>query len=77
MDPAGILPDDLALEGAPKRYANKDEGLSAVRSGEIDTLFVLPADYIASGRIEDYWTTRERGRSGPTTQTPRGASGPC
>ena len=32
-----------------------------MRSGRIDTLFVLPADYIESGRIEDYWTTRERG----------------
>ncbi len=61
VDTAGILPDDLAVEGAPKRYSGKDEGLNAVRSGEIDTLFVLPADYIDSGRIEDYWTTRERG----------------
>ena len=61
VDPAGILPGDLQSEGAPKRYANKVEGLNAVRGGEIDTLFVLPADYIASGRIEDYWTTRERG----------------
>ena len=61
VDPAGILPADPPLDGAPKRYADKDEGLSAVRSGDIDTLFVLPADYIASGRIEDYWTTRERG----------------
>ena len=61
VDPAGILPDDIVLEGGPKRYGGKDEGILAVRSGEIDTLFVLPADYIASGRIEDYWTTRERG----------------
>ena len=61
LDPAGILPDDLPLEGASKRYTNKVEGLNAVRNGEIDTLFVLPADYVASGRIEDYWTTRERG----------------
>ncbi len=61
VDTAGILPDELELEGAPKRYADKDEGLLAVRSSEIDTLFVLPADYIESGRIEDYWTTRGRG----------------
>ena len=61
VDPAGILPDDLPLEGAPKRYGDRDEGILAVRNGEIDTLFVLPSDYIASGRIEDYWTTRERG----------------
>ena len=60
VDSAGILAD-LPLEGAPQRYADKDEGLIAVRNGEIDTLFVLPNDYIASGRIEDYWTTRERG----------------
>ena len=61
VDPAGILPDDIVLEGGPKRYGGKDEGILAVRTGEIDTLFVLPADYIASGRIGDYWTTRERG----------------
>ena len=61
VDSAGILPAGPSLEGAPSRYANRDEGLSAGRSGEIDTLFVLPSDYIDSGRIEDYWTTRERG----------------
>ena len=61
VDTTGILPDEPALEGAPKRYADKDAGLLAVRSSEIDTLFVLPADYIESGRIEDYWTTRGRG----------------
>ena len=61
VDAAGILPDDLPWETPPKRYADKDEGILAVRNGEIDTLFVLPADYMASGRIEDYWTTRERG----------------
>ncbi len=61
VDPAGILPDDLVVEGGPRRYGSKDAGLAAVRNGEIDTLFVLPPDYIASGRIEDYWTTRERG----------------
>ncbi len=61
VDSAGILPDDLPLEGPPKRYGDRDEGILAVRNGEIDTLFVLPPDYIASGRIEDYWTTRERG----------------
>ena len=42
-------------------FASKDEGIEAVRNGEIDTLFVLPADYVESGRIEDYWTTRDRG----------------
>ena len=42
-------------------FGSKDEGIEAVRNGEIDTLFVLPADYVESGRIEDYWTTRDRG----------------
>ena len=61
VDSAGILPDDMPWETPPKRYGDTSEGILAVRNGEIDTLFVLPSDYIASGRIEDYWTTRERG----------------
>ena len=60
-DPAGVLPDAAKSESPIREFGSKEEGVEAVRSGEIDTLFVLPADYIESGRIEDYWTTRDRG----------------
>lgn len=60
-DPAGVLPGAAKNESPLREFGSKDEGIDAVRSGEIDTLFVLPADYVESGRIEDYWTTRDRG----------------
>ena len=61
VDPAGILPGAAKSESPMRLFGSKDEGIEAVRSGEIDTLFVLPADYVESGRVEDYWTTRDRG----------------
>ena len=61
VDPADILPGAAKSESLLRLFGSKDEGIQAVRNGEIDTLFVLPADYVESGRIEDYWTTRDRG----------------
>ncbi len=60
-DPAGILPQESPWPTPPRQFASKDDGILAIQQGEIDTLFVLPPDYIQSGRIEDYWTTRDRG----------------
>ena len=61
VDPADILPGAAKSESPLRLFGSKDEGIEAVRNGEIDTLFVLPADYVESGRVEDYWTTRDRG----------------
>ena len=61
VDPADILPGAAKGESPLRLFGSKDQGIGAVRNGEIDTLFVLPADYVESGRIEDYWTTRDRG----------------
>ena len=61
VDPAGILPGAAKSQSPMRLFGSKDEGIEAIRSGEIDTLFVLPADYVESGRVEDYWTTRDRG----------------
>ena len=60
-DPAGILPGAAKDESLLREFESKEEGIEAVQRGEIDTLFVLPADYVETGRIEDYWTTRDRG----------------
>ena len=61
VDPSGILPAVSPWDSPPLMYASKDEGIAAIKRGDIDSLFTLPADYIESGRIEDYWTTRDRG----------------
>ena len=61
VDPAGILPGAAKDESQIREFDSKEQGVEAVRRGEIDTLFVLPTDYVESGRIEDYWTTRDRG----------------
>ena len=47
---------------APKRYNDSAQGIQAVRQGEIDTLLVLTADYLESGAVEQYGTSREGGR---------------
>ena len=60
-DPAGILPGAAKDESQLREFDSKEEGIEAVQRGEIDTLFLLPADYVETGRIEDYWTTRDRG----------------
>lgn len=59
-DPAGILPGH-EQQGAPERYNEPAEGILAVQQGEIDTLFVLTADYLDSGLVEQYWASRESG----------------
>ena len=61
VDSAGILPGAAKAESPLREFASREEGTEAIRRGEIDSLFVLPADYVESGRIEDYWTTRDRG----------------
>ena len=61
VDSAGVLPTGTSWPAPPRRFASKDEGIQAIKQGDLDTLFVLPADYIETGRIEDYWTTRDRG----------------
>ena len=61
VDPAEVLPGAAKNESPLRLFDSKDEGIEAVRNGEIDTLFVLPDNYVESGRIEDYWTTRDRG----------------
>ena len=49
------------LQDAPKRYNDNAQGIQAVREGEIDTLFVLTADYLESGAVEQYGTSARGG----------------
>jgi ABC-2 type transport system permease protein len=56
--PAGVLPGP-GLQDAPRRYSDRAEGIQAVLRGEIDTLYVLPADYLVSGEVEQYRASSE------------------
>ena len=60
VDQADALPGP-GLQDAPKRYNDSAQGIQAVRQGEIDTLFVLTADYLESGWVEQYGTSPEGG----------------
>ena len=60
VDQAGALPGP-GLQDAPKRYNDSPQGIEAVRQGEIDTLFILTADYLESGAVEQYGTSSEGG----------------
>ena len=54
VDQAGAL-SGPGLQDAPKRYNDSVQGIQAVRQGEIDTLFVLTADYLESGCGRAIW----------------------
>jgi ABC-2 type transport system permease protein len=68
VDRAGIVADAPAVVTTPsgenvgpnedvvrfQGFVNLADGLAAVRRGDIDTLFVLPADYLRSGRVQAY-----------------------
>jgi len=52
-DPAGVLPGP-GLQDAPRQYGDLSEGIQALQQGEIDAFFILPADYLESGEVEQY-----------------------
>ena len=58
VDPAGVLAGP-GSQDSPKLYGDRAEGIHAVQQGEIDTLFVLPADYLESGEVEQYRASGE------------------
>lgn len=53
VDRAGVLPG-AGLQDWPRLYNDRAEGIQAVQQGEIDTLFILPAGYLESGKVEEY-----------------------
>jgi ABC-2 type transport system permease protein len=58
VDPAGILPGP-GSQDAPTQYSDLSEGIQAVQQGEIEVLFVLPADYLESGGVAQYRASGE------------------
>ena len=58
VDPVGVLAGP-GSQDSPKLYGDRAEGIEAVQQGEIDTLYVLPADYLESGEVEQYRASGE------------------
>ncbi len=52
VDLAGVLANE-SLD-SPKFYNDTAMGIQAVQQGKIDTLFILPADYLTTGKVEEY-----------------------
>jgi len=53
VDAADVLAGS-GSQDSPKMYDDSSEGIQAIQRGEIDTLFILPADYMESGVVEEY-----------------------
>ncbi len=53
VDSAGVIAGSESWEW-PRLYDDRAGGIQAVQQGEIDTLFILPADYLESGEVEEY-----------------------
>lgn len=49
-DEAGILP----AENPFNKYANKDEGIAAVKSGELDLYYYIPGDFVETKKVDFY-----------------------
>lgn len=52
VDPSGLL---APAAGGPPRFDSLDDGLAALRDGSLDSIFAVPADYLTSGAVAEYW----------------------
>lgn len=64
LDESGLFP---TLQGdlGPVAYDSRDEGLQAVARGDLDSFYVIVADYPQSGRVEQYAVFKGRFPSNP------------
>ncbi len=58
VDSTGVLPG-AGSQDSPKMYGDRAVGIRAIQQGKIDTLFILPADYLESGQVEQYRASGE------------------
>jgi ABC-2 type transport system permease protein len=55
----------LAADGGPHQFADQAQGLEALSHGEIDWLYVIPADYLKTSKINQYGEFAGRFPSNP------------
>jgi len=53
MDESGLF-SDLEGSGGPIEYESAEAGMSAVAVGDIKAFYVIPEDYLQSGKVEQY-----------------------
>lgn len=68
VDESGLLAQALlppVVEGEPpvvfRAFADEASGESALRAGEIQSLYILPAEYVASGEVEVWYLKHSPG----------------
>lgn len=54
VDESGLFPDPGPFAVVLGRYDSQAAGLAAAEAGEIQSLFVIPADYLSSGKVTRY-----------------------
>ncbi len=64
VDNSGLFPT-LGDSNGPVRFASQDDGVKAVASGEIDSLYVIDADYLQTGMVGQYAEFKGRFPSSP------------
>ena len=52
----------VEYENSPVVFSSKDEGISAVRNGDLDSFFVFPPEYLQTGNVEQYWMNSGQNR---------------
>jgi ABC-2 type transport system permease protein len=64
VDSSGTFPS-LGGKTGPVKFVSKTEGVQAVAAGKIESLYVISADYLQSGRVEQYAQFEGRFPSSP------------
>jgi ABC-2 type transport system permease protein len=64
VDESGVFADLHSGQG-PVSYGSLAEGLQAVAAGDVDSFYVIPEDYLESGRVEQYAQFQGRFPSNP------------
>ena len=62
VDESGLFPSPGRFGTALSRYDSEDAALEAMAAGEIDGVFVIPADYLETGEVTRYTDTFSLGR---------------
>jgi ABC-2 type transport system permease protein len=68
VDQSGLFPNLQGAKG-PVAYESMAAGLGAVAADKIDSLYLIPADYLQSGKVEQYAQFEGRFPTNPGAET--------
>lgn len=64
VDESGLFPN-LGSQTGPMRYESSAAGLQAVAGGKLDSFYVIPRDYLQSGKVQEYAKFQDRFPTNP------------